>query len=133
MMNASATLFGRVFGAVYVAVGLAGFALTGIDGFAATEGPRLLLFEINPLHNVVHLLVGAALLAAPAAGEKAARSVTGLVGAVYAVVGVVGFFVMDTSVDVLALNMADNLLHLATAAVAFAVLTTSRRPATATA
>lgn len=130
-MEISAKLFGNVFGAVYVAVGLIGFALTGFDGFAATEGPNLILFEINPLHNIVHVLVGAGLLAGAAAGEQVARRITGLVGAVYALVGIVGFFIIGTAANILALNVADNLLHLATATVAFAVLGAARKPATA--
>lgn len=130
-MNISAKLFGNVFGAVYVAVGLIGFALTGFDGFAATEGPSLILFEINPLHNIVHVLVGVGLLAGAAAGEQVARQITGLVGAVYAIVGIAGFFIIGTAANILALNVADNLLHLATAAAAFAVLGAARKPATA--
>src|SRR3712207_8517045 len=38
-------------------------------GFAASQGPKLILFEINPLHNIVHLAIGGALLAAARAGE----------------------------------------------------------------
>lgn len=130
-MDISAKLFGNVFGAVYVAVGLIGFALTGFDGFAATEGPNLILFEINPLHNIVHVLVGVGLLAGAAAGEQVARQITGLVGAVYALVGIAGFFIIGTAANILALNVADNLLHLATATAAFAVLGAARKPATA--
>jgi hypothetical protein len=53
-----------VIGAVYVLVGLVGFAVTGFDGFAEPDGELLLgIFEINPLHNIVHLLIGAAGLA----------------------------------------------------------------------
>lgn len=130
-MDISTKLFGNVFGAVYVAVGLIGFALTGFDGFAATEGPNLILFEINPLHNIVHVLVGVGLLAGAAAGEQVARQITGLVGTVYAIVGIAGFFIIGTAANILALNVADNLLHLTTAAAAFAVLGTARKPATA--
>lgn len=45
-------------------VGVAGFAVTGFDGFADPDGELLLgLFEVNPLHNIVHLLIGGAGLA----------------------------------------------------------------------
>ena len=51
-------------GVVYTIVGLAGFFLTGFDGFAAPEGGLLLgIFEVNPLHNIVHLTIGLAGLA----------------------------------------------------------------------
>jgi uncharacterized protein DUF4383 len=54
-----------VLGAVYLVVGVAGFFVTGGVGVADTEGSKLLgLFEVNPLHNVVHLAIGAALVVA---------------------------------------------------------------------
>jgi hypothetical protein len=130
-MNVSAKLFGNVFGAVYVAIGLIGFALTGFDGLAATEGPTLIVFEINPLHNLVHVLIGMALLAAAATGERIARTTSGVIAVTYALVGVVGFAVIGTAVNILALNVADNLLHLATAGAAFAVIAAAREPAAA--
>lgn len=50
-----------IIGVTYTIVGLVGFALTGFSGFAAPEGELLLgVFEINPLHNVVHLVIGLA-------------------------------------------------------------------------
>ena len=46
-------------GIAYVLVGVLGFFVTGFGDFAAQTGDKLLgVFEINPLHNVVHLLVG---------------------------------------------------------------------------
>lgn len=125
-----ATWFALGFGAIYLLVGLAGFAVTGFDQWTASEtGEYLLGFELNPLHNVVHLLIGAALLAGGFRTERDARAVTWLVGAAYAVVGIVGFFVMDTDVDILALNMADNWLHVGTAAIAFVAAFLSQREA----
>lgn len=109
---------GLAFGAVYVLVGLAGFAVTAGVDFAGTEGDKLLgLFEVNPLHNIVHLLVGAALLWGAMQGVNAARAVNTAVGATYLLVGVVGLFLTDSEANVLALNGADNLLHLGSAAV----------------
>lgn len=58
-------LVATVFGAVYLLVGLLGFAVTGGVGFLATDGGLLLgIFAVNPLHNIAHLLIGAALLIA---------------------------------------------------------------------
>ncbi len=118
--------FSTAFGAVYVIVGLLGFAVTGFSGFAATEGSQLLLFDVNPLHNVVHLLVGGGLLAGASQGESGARTIALLVGAVYALVGVLGFVIQDTSANILALNVWDHLLHLATAGFAFLAVSTGR-------
>lgn len=116
-MRSVATTLAYAFGAVYVAVGLIGFALTGFSDFAATEGHMLILFELNPLHNVVHLGVGAALIAGAAASSAGLGGVAWTVAAVYALVGILGFFVAGTSLNILALNTADNFLHLATALV----------------
>jgi uncharacterized membrane protein YuzA (DUF378 family) len=113
---------GSVFGVVYVLVGLAGFAITGGVDFAGMHGEKLLgLFMVNPLHNIVHLAVGAALFAAARAGERASATVNSLVGAVYLLVGIVGLFILDKSANVLALNGLDNGLHFASAIVLLAV------------
>lgn len=113
--------FGYVFGAVYLLVGIVGFFLTGFDGFAATEGPQLIVFRVNPLHNIVHLLVGALLLAGAAGGVQRAKSVNILVGAVYLLVAIVGPFITGTELNILALNTADHILHALTAVLALAV------------
>ena len=62
MRNSPNRLIATVFGAVYLLVGLVGFAVTSGIGFFSTEGANLIIFEVNPLHNVIHLAIGAALL-----------------------------------------------------------------------
>ena len=115
-------LLGTVFGAVYVLVGLLGFAVTGGIGFIATEGGLLLgIFAVNPLHNVAHLLIGAALLIAGLSNVSAAKAVNSTVGAVYLLLGIVGFFIVGSALNILALNTADHFLHLASAIVLLGV------------
>ena len=105
-------------GLVYLAVGLIGFAVTSGVDFFAREGDELFgVFEINPAHNIVHLLIGAALLGAAMKGPWAARGMNLAIGGTYLLVGVLGLFLLDTDADILALNHADNALHLGTAAV----------------
>lgn len=116
-MRNVATTLAYAFGAVYVAIGLIGFVLTGFSDFAATEGHILVFFEVNPLHNLVHLGVGAALIGGAAASSAGLRGVAWTIAAVYALVGILGFFLVGTSLNILALNTADNFLHLATALV----------------
>ena len=114
-------LVATVFGAVYVLVGLLGFAVTGGVGFIATDGGLLLgIFAVNPLHNVAHLLIGAALLVAGIAGARAAKAVNVTVGAAYLLLGIVGFFLVGTAANILALNVPDHFLHLASAVVLLA-------------
>ena len=109
---------GIAFGAVYLLVGLIGFAVTSGVGFAAKDGDLLLgVFEINPLHNIAHLLIGALLLYAGLRSEAAARGMNLFVGIAYGALGVVGFFIEDSDANILALNQADHWLHLGSALV----------------
>jgi Domain of unknown function (DUF4383) len=115
-------LVATIFGAVYLLVGLLGFAVTGGVGFIATQGGLLLgIFEVNPLHNIVHLLVGAALLIAGIASAQAAKGVNITIGAVYLLLGIVGFFLVGSALNILALNTFDHFLHLASAIVLLGV------------
>lgn len=126
-MRDAAVTFGWLFGAVYLLVGLVGFAVTGFDGWAATDtGETLLWFELNPLHNVVHLGIGAALLAG-SARPAAARAIAAVVGATYAVVGIIGFWAVGEAWNILSLNHADNWLHIGTALIALLAISMSRR------
>jgi hypothetical protein len=111
-----------VFGAVYVVVGLLGFLVTGGVAFLATQGGLLLgIFAVNPLHNVAHLLIGAALVIAGLSGVTPARGTNLTIGAVYLLLGVVGFFLVGSALNILALNTADHFLHLASAIVLLGV------------
>lgn len=60
-------------GALFLLAGIAGFFITGLDGFAAHNPDQTLLgLAVNPLHNIVHLLAGVAglLLATSHRGAK---------------------------------------------------------------
>jgi hypothetical protein len=115
-MRIQARQFAQVFGAVYIAVGILGFVFTGLSDFAAASGDRLLVFGVNPLHNLVHILVGALWLGS-SRSEVSARVVSAGIGAVYLVVGVLGLFIDGGSdLNLLNINQPDNLLHLASAA-----------------
>lgn len=119
-------MFGYGFGAVYALVGAAGFAVTGGLPFAGTEGNRLLLFAVNPLHNIVHLAVGGLLIGGALAGDRWSRRINATVGVVYLLVGVVGLFLVGSGLNILSLNHEDNVLHFTTAVVAIALAT--RKP-----
>lgn len=104
-----------VFGIVFLVVGLAGFVPS------LTQGGMLLgIFEVDPLHNVIHLLSGALAIGAVLAGNYA-RLYFQVFGVVYAVVAVVGFMQGDTVLGLISTNMADHLLHLVIAAAALYV------------
>ncbi|MGH3328331.1 MAG: DUF4383 domain-containing protein [Streptomycetales bacterium] len=114
-------LLGYAFGAVYVLVGLVGFAVTQGVGLAATQGHNLIIFEVNPLHNIVHVAVGLLLGLGAMRGAGPARVVNALVGGVYLAVGIAGLFILDSALNILALNHPDNILHLASALLLLAV------------
>ena len=122
MKNSPNRIVATVFGAVYVVVGLLGFAVTSGVGFIATEGGLLLgVFQVNPLHNIAHILIGGALLVAGLASAAAAKAVNTTIGAVYLLLGIAGFFLAGTAANILALNTADHFLHLASAIVLLGV------------
>ena len=71
----------KIFGVVLAIVGVAGFAM-----------PNLLGFHLTPIHNVVHLLTaGIALYLGFAGSPEAARTFSLVFGAVYLLLGVLGF------------------------------------------
>ncbi len=110
-----------VFGAVYLLVGIVGFFVTGFDNFAGNEQHETLLgFMINPLHNLVHIVIGVAglLLARTLAG---ARTYGWLLAVGYAAVFVYGLIAAGESWDFLNINAADNVLHLLTALVGLVI------------
>ena len=67
-------------------VGLLGFVVTGFSNFAASSGDKLILFGVNPLHNLVHLAVGAVWLVS-SRSESSARSVSALLGLYFGMAG----------------------------------------------
>lgn len=105
----------RVFGYVFVAVGVLGF----VPGVTTADGQLLGIFQVDTMHNIVHLLSGVlALVAASGAGTNA-RLYFQVFGVVYALVTVLGF--LSGSVLGMVTNGADNVLHLVIAAVALYV------------
>lgn len=111
-------MFAFVFGVVYLLVGIVGFFVTGFDDFAGeTFDDELIIFAVNPLHNLVHIALGAAWLWA-ASKPGTAKGVNMLLGVVLLVVFVLG---MAGALKWLAIEDAgapDNYLHLATALLA---------------
>ncbi len=109
------------FGVVYLVVGGVGFAVTADVDFTARTGESLVIFDLNPLHNIVHLGVGALLFFGAFGGVWAARAFCVVVGAVYLAVGFAGLFAIGEEANILALNHADNGLHLLSGALLFGV------------
>jgi Domain of unknown function (DUF4383) len=113
----AAQRFAFLFGAVYFVVGLAGFAVTGFSDFAGHQHHTLLIFAVNPLHNVVHLVVALVWLAA-APRPRTARAANLALGVVLGLVTVLGFVGGMGMLGMSGLSDPDNFLHLATATLA---------------
>ncbi|RBY92754.1 DUF4383 domain-containing protein [Blastococcus sp. TF02A-30] len=121
-------LLALAFGAIYLLIGIVGFFITGFGNFFGNENgatahhvdENLLGFMINPFHNVVHILIGAAglLLARTLAG---ARTYGWLLAVGYGAAFIYGLFAVGEDWDFLNLNGADNVLHILTAAVGLAI------------
>lgn len=95
-----------VFGAIYIVVGLVGFVL---------DTPLLGLFEVNPLLNLVHILLGAVLLYGITSTPSAIVA-TRAVGAVLVLLGVLGI-PFANGFSLLPLGGNNIWLHLASGAI----------------
>jgi hypothetical protein len=109
-----------VFGVVYLLVGIVGFFVTGFDDFASPSDKTLLIFDINPLHNIVHILIGVAGIAM-ARTLASARTYGWLLAVVYGATFIYGLIAAGKSWDFLNINGADNGLHLLTALVGLVI------------
>ncbi|HVF75679.1 MAG TPA: DUF4383 domain-containing protein [Acidimicrobiales bacterium] len=108
-------------GATYTLVGLVGFAITGFDRFAEHTGDTLVGFEINPLHNIVHLVIGLLGLAMWRRFDTA-RTYGWMLAVGYGAAFVLGLVIIgDEDKNFLSLNVADQFLHIGSALVGLAM------------
>ncbi|HYS02265.1 MAG TPA: DUF4383 domain-containing protein [Candidatus Eisenbacteria bacterium] len=102
------------FGVIYLAAGILGM-LPFLGGtFGMTPSNLLTIFSINLLHNLVHVGLGIAGLAA-ASSERNSRQYAQIVGIALLLLGVIG--ISDPVHGVLPLGGVDIVLHLLTGAV----------------
>jgi hypothetical protein len=115
-------ILGLAFGAVYLLVGIVGFFVTGFDDFFAHDTNEKLLgiFEINGMHNVVHIVIGLAGLALSRT-LAGARTYGWLLAIGYGAAFVYGLLAIGKDWDFLSINAADNVLHIATALVGLVI------------
>jgi hypothetical protein len=118
--------FALIVGVVYLAIGLIGFAATGFgDNVVARHGHKLLGFELNSFHNVVHIVIGLSFIVVSQVRDVAiTQGVLIGGGAIYLAAALLGFL---DRLPILAINgggAADNFLHLfsGAAAVVFGLL-----------
>jgi peptidoglycan/LPS O-acetylase OafA/YrhL len=109
----SAQYLACVLGVAYLVTGLLGFAVTGSMGFTAHD-PQVQMagLTVNPLHNLVHAVVGALGVFAVTRSRRAQRYGV-LVLVVFGALAVTGFLGLGTGG--MNTNTPDNWLHAATA------------------
>ena len=79
------------FGLLYITIGILGFFVTGFSNFVHNTGDTLIGFHINPMHNLVHLLIGTFLIVmATRSSVAAAEGAVMGVGLFYVVAFVIG-------------------------------------------
>lgn len=105
-------LWAKIFGIIFVLIGVLGF-VPGIT----SNGHLLGIFEVDTIHNIVHILTGvvALLVMKSSAGS---RNFFKIFGVVYALVAILGFLPFGKVLGLFHVNMADNILHVVIAAIA---------------
>lgn len=103
------------FGIFYLAIGVLGF-IPGITMATDMPGHGLLLgiFEVNTIHNLVHLVAGAGLVVAGMSAMGTTAKLNWLLAAIFALL--VPASLIAPVVEAVPLNVPDTLLHVASAA-----------------
>ena len=111
-----AQIYAMALGVVLLLVGILGFfADSSFDTGSNVQGGSLLGFEVNGIHNLVHIASGLVGLALMGKNSTARLYAFGF-GAVYALVAIIGLIDGETVLGLIPVNGADNVLHLAIAA-----------------
>lgn len=118
-------------GVVYISIAVIGFIITGFDNFAQNTDEKLLVFDINPLHNLVHLFIGAYLLLLSFFDTTVAEGALIGGGIIYVVAGILG---LTNDLQILSANDAiigDTFLHFGSgiAAIGIGVISSARTTA----
>lgn len=114
-----AQIYAYAVGGVLLLVGLIGFAAdSAFDTGQGIDGGKLLgIFEVNGIHNLVHIASGLLLLAV---APKRATARYGVIafGLVYGLVTLIGLIDGQDVLALIPVNPGDNVLHIALTATA---------------
>jgi hypothetical protein len=112
-------LYALVVGAVYLLVGVVGFFFVS-EFTEGSSDDQFIIFRLNHLHNLVHVVLGVGWLAASRTAV-AAKGINTLFGAVLLLVAILGFTgidLMHTLFNITESTDPDNFLHLVTGGIA---------------
>jgi hypothetical protein len=106
--------------------GILGFIVdSGFNTGNGIQGDKLIVFEVNGWHNLVHILSGLLLISAYRR-RGAAKTVALAFAAVYGVVTIIGLIDGNDVLGIIPVNPADNVLHIALTALGLFTGLTSR-------
>lgn len=97
----------KLLGWIFLLIGILGF-IPGIT----SDGMLLGIFAVNGPHNIVHILTGLIAISFAKKGEDSAKAFAKIFGVIYAIVAVWGLLGSGDTVLGLAVNGADNILHI---------------------
>jgi hypothetical protein len=104
-MTALVRPFTTVLGVVLLLVGVLGFVL-------APGGMLLGLFEVDTIHNIIHIASGAVAVWASSSSYSYARLYLIVFGLVYGLVALLGLFMNGDVLGLIHVNDYDNYLHI---------------------
>lgn len=114
-MNSFARIFAVIFGIIFIGIGILGF----LPSFT-TDNMLFDIFEVNSMHNIVHIITGVIAIMA-ATRLSYTKLFFQIFGVIYAIVAIVGFWRSGDIFGIMQVNLADNLLHLVVAAISLYV------------
>jgi len=121
-----AQLYCLVAGLSLLAAGVLGFvADASFDTGDGIQGSDLIVFEVNGIHNLVHIASGLVLLAA-FARRGAAKTVALAFGLVYGLVTIIGLIDGEDVLGLIPVNAPDNVLHILLSALGIVTALISR-------
>jgi hypothetical protein len=118
-----------IFGIIYTVVGIVGFIPSLGGTFGVAPSALLHTFNINVVHNIVHLVIGIGALAVSGRVERAASWLQAW-GYILIIIAIIGFF-WKNPLNIIPLGGPDVWLHLVTGIIFLWAAVTAPRPATA--
>lgn len=110
-MNSLVKTVTWILGIVLIIVGILGFI----------QSPVLGLFQVDTVHDWVHIISGVLAILAVLSGESYARLYLIIFGIIYGLVAIIGFVNGGNILGVMTVNMNDNYLHSVIAIICLAV------------
>jgi fucose 4-O-acetylase-like acetyltransferase len=124
-----ASIVTAAIGATLLVLGVLGFAMGGMHQLFSTTGTDLIVFRLNPFHNVLHLGLGWLFLWASVRAPPVIAGASAVGSSVLITLAIVGIaMVGDPDGNYLAANAADNVFHVAAAVAALVPVWAARRP-----